>query len=543
MSGLLFNASRGRWLRQFNIQASGDNTTFVDWGTYTATNFTDASIALFSFPIRAQFFNINVLRYANHYVNETGFPISVQALVSHEQPFSCGCPLLSNGECCPFLNMTVRNDTCIWCMDPMQISTVVINGCGKCKYGTFEHLGRCVYSRPSNAINNMQIANPMSDGVYWTTDLNINTDSQTMLMIFLTTNASFVHPCVLSPTVQCLTRTNISYIFQSAYSDPLQQMLMAQTPLVATQFLQFDRGRYSLNMTQGVIRSWAQCTGSACTGAVGALFLTRFSNQNVLLKAQQVIQPLIFNFRISNFVTTQQNTYDMAKARAEIHHYKQTDTWIVRIIGIRFQGEYVYVGWDGNMMLYNNGPYIAISNPPEHWNTLKLTDEQNTTTLEINQPITIVTHDTTYTMQNSGIQVQISYGFNFTSSPQPGDSEQIVNIVARSPQPIRLQRLALTMPDGLNVMYTSSKGFIINPSRVMDLSIACQQPVSVMVQWLTNAISIVPSDASMMLTKFAKDSCSVIYANTNSKAYWMVPARPPTPRTTQVYMGILAEFA
>ena len=98
VSGLLFNASRGRWLRQFNIQASGDNTTFVDWGTYTATNFTDASIALFSFPIRAQFFNINVLRYANHYVNESGFPISVQALVSHEQPFSCGCPLLSNGE-------------------------------------------------------------------------------------------------------------------------------------------------------------------------------------------------------------------------------------------------------------------------------------------------------------------------------------------------------------------------------------------------------------------------------------------------------------
>ena len=177
-----------------------------------------------------------------------------------------------------------------------------------------------------------------------------------MLMIFLTTNATFIHPCVLNPTIQCLARKNISYIFQSVYVDPLQQTLMTQTPLVATQFLQFDRSRYTLNMTQEVIRSWAQCTGSACTGAVGALFLTRFSNQNVLLKAQQVIQPLNFNFRISNFVTTQLNTYDMAMARAEIHHYKQTDTWMVRIIGIQFQGEYVYVGWDGDMKLYNNGP-------------------------------------------------------------------------------------------------------------------------------------------------------------------------------------------
>ena len=97
VSGFIFNKNRG-WSKELAIHASGDNVTSMDWGNFTAADFTDASFTLFSLPIRARLFRLTILRYANHYINLiTGYPLSVQALVSQTQTFTCNCPVLSNG--------------------------------------------------------------------------------------------------------------------------------------------------------------------------------------------------------------------------------------------------------------------------------------------------------------------------------------------------------------------------------------------------------------------------------------------------------------
>ncbi|MBV5346100.1 MAG: hypothetical protein JZU63_11620, partial [Rhodoferax sp.] len=251
VSGLIFNSNtRGRWLREIQINASADNVTYINWGTYKAGNFSEAAVAVFAYPIRAQYFRITVLRYANHFINDssTGFPISVSALAGQTQPFGCGCPLLSTGLCCPFQNMTVKNDTCVWCIDPTQISTVVVNGCGRCKPGTFEFQGRCVYRRVSNANNRLQIDNPESDGVFWTAGLQISRDPRTAVVLFLTKNATFVHPC-LSPAANasCIATANSSTYFpisQEAAYDAPSALKRLDVPVVSDQYIQFDRGRY-----------------------------------------------------------------------------------------------------------------------------------------------------------------------------------------------------------------------------------------------------------------------------------------------------------
>ena len=186
VAGLTFASSRGRWLREVAVEASDDNATFIPWGKYAFRNFTDASLALFAQPVRARFFRVTVLRYANHYVNSTaGFPFAAGALASQTQPFGCRCPQLASGECCPFVNMTVRNGTCVWCMDPLDIATVMVDGCGRCRAGTFEHQGRCVRRRLPNALNTLAVYDPRSDGLTWSARVNVTTDAGTTVSLFL----------------------------------------------------------------------------------------------------------------------------------------------------------------------------------------------------------------------------------------------------------------------------------------------------------------------------------------------------------------------
>ncbi|MBV5346102.1 MAG: hypothetical protein JZU63_11630, partial [Rhodoferax sp.] len=89
--------------------------------------------------------------------------------------------------------------------------------------------------------------------------------------------------------------------------------------------------------------------------------------------------------------------------------------------------------------------------------------------------------------------MSIGYGFNFSTTPSPGDSEQIIFISAKSPQPIRLKNLAILAQE-FTVLYTTPKGFITDPKRVLDLGMACSQPTPTLSQWITNAMSILPDN-------------------------------------------------
>ena len=184
VAGIVLNGQRTLWWREFSVSASDDNRTYIDWGNYTAANYS-SSMALFSYPIKARYFRINIRKYANHYVNlTTGVPISVQALVSPTQPFSCMCPTLSSGECCPSSNMRIINDKCVWCMNPGLLSTVMVNGCGVCKEGTFEYNGRCVYRVPAFQGTNFSVDNvAVSDGVLWSVDFNITASDNVWLYL------------------------------------------------------------------------------------------------------------------------------------------------------------------------------------------------------------------------------------------------------------------------------------------------------------------------------------------------------------------------
>jgi hypothetical protein len=547
VAGLSFNSNRARWLRQINVQASADNFTFLDWGTYTALNFSHAATTLFTYPIRAQFFRVTVLRYANHYINETtGFPVSVSALVTQTQPFGCSCPQLSNGSCCPFINMTIRNDTCTWCMDPKQLSTIMINGCGKCKRGTYEYLGRCLYARPTNTKNTFQLTEPATNGLFWTVNTTLTADSNTALFLYLTSNNS-PHPCSMgNRTADCLGADPGTYIrVLSEAVNTNGSINRLDIPQIISQYLQFDRGRYVLNMTQPTIRAWAACNSLACNGYAIALFVTSFKN-SPNIKTQAVWQALQFNFEIPSFQLEVSGNQDTSPARIELHHFIG-DAWFFRVKGVSLRGTGFYVRWDqSEWSLYSNtegGELKKIDPPPETWTTVSISDYMNVTKLHAHQPMKTIVHDATAQTQHSGIHVQITYGFNFEPTPSPGDSDQLVLVIAKSQRPIRLKRLAIISPGlGITTTYTNAKGFIVDSTRVLELNTACSNPTSTLVAWLTQAIWILKDNPPAILTNFIKTSCSLVTKNQVSNAYWLIPARAPTPRTASYQMDVVAEF-
>ena len=547
VSGLSFNSDRTRWLRQINVQASADNHRFIEWGTYTALNFSVAATTLFSYPIRAQFFRITILRYANHYINDTtGFPLSVSALVTQTEPFGCSCPQLSNGHCCPFLNMTIRNDTCVWCMDPKQLSTVMINGCGKCKRGTYEHLGHCLYARPPNTKNTFQLSHPATNGLFWTANTTLIADSNTAIMVYLT-QKNALHPCALkNATAECIDAEPDTYtpiLSEAVYTNNAMRRL--SNPQIVSQYLQFDRGRYVLNMTQPAIRAWATCDSLSCNGYAVALFVTFFENGSVM-KTQCILQALEFKFEIAGLLLEVGGPQDTTLAKIELHHFTP-EAWFFRVVGVSLRGPGYYVQWDqSDWKLYNNTEGIEFKStdpPPQTWNTVRISDYINATKLQAHRPMKTIVHDASIQTWNSGIHVEISYGFGFKPTPSPGDSDQLVLVTAKSQRPIRLKRLAVVSPGlGITTTYTNPKGFIVDPTRVLDLNTACYRPTSALVTWMTQAIWILRDNPPAVLINFIKTSCSLITNDQVSNAYWLIPARAPTPRTASYQMDVVVEF-
>ena len=482
VSGLVLGAGRDRWLRDIAIEASDDNTTFLAWGRYAFRNFTQASAAIFAYPIRARYFRLTVMRYANHHVNVSGFPLNVAALVSQAQPFGCRCPLLSSGACCPFANMTVRNDTCVWCMDPQLITTVVVDGCGRCRPGTFEDGDQCIMRRRPNPVNSFTVGAPRWDGLNWTARINATTDGQSQMQLFLGPH----------------------------------------TPI--SQYLQFDRGRL-LSLPKALIAS--QCQGAQpCTAAIVASF-------RGLGPPQIIAQPVVFDLSVPAWAFTV-----AAQGPATLVELHSMGAWWALRLGTPLRGRLVYVAWNGGPeAAYNNtGALVAIDPPPAERRSLRVHD--NVTRLAAFAPFTTVAHGPQTNAQLGGIMVKILYGLGLRDRPAPGDSEQIVTITAWSPQPIRLKRLATTL-GGLSVLYTTSKGFIIDASRVVDLALACTQNTP-LTPWLAQAIALLEPAP---LKAFADGACAQIASGAVSKMYWLKPTIGAVGRTEAFGMQVLAEFA
>ena len=598
VSGLAFSNDRARWLKEFEVHASDDNSTFIPWGAFNMSNFTSASLALFSYPIRARYFRITVQRYNNHYVNSSaGFPLKpIQALVSHDQPFTCGCPMLSSGACCPFINMTVRNDTCVWCMDPGNIMTRMVDGCGKCKQGTFEHAGRCYLQMKQYPTNSLSVGSPFSNGLEWSIDINVTTDARSMVTLFLVkggVEGVKQHPCIKENTEQssglistcCLKNEeegNSNLVSNSApsyasilwnYVTPLDQTnypdgycpieaSSTDPPSSIKQFIQFDRGRqppysYTLSFTEQEIRSWTSCNNATgiCTGTVGAIFITAMAKPPITSFLPQLVhQQLQYNLNVPSLVCTTLRPLPM-QARAELHYYAMADTYTVRILGMEMSGDFVRYQWVSSDFVADwveipNSLELIISHLPLNDPTFAASSlrimDATTTTLRIDPPITPVTHGSLSRSTHSGISVEIQYGFGFSSLPAYGDTDQIIIVTARSTQPARLKRLVtVTNPGGQIVTYTTSKGFISDTKRVLDLGAACYQENSVLSKWLLQAVQLLDTEG-LPHKEFVKRSCRMVISGEVAKAYWLVPYRgllPIVDRIAPAGVDVIAEFA
>jgi len=567
VSGFVFSSERTRWLKEFDVQASDDNRTFLPWGSFSMSNFTAASLALFSLPIRARFFRVTVSKYAHHYVNtSSGFLLTpVQALVSRDQPFTCACPMLASGACCPFINMTVRNDVCEWCMDPGDIMTRVIDGCGKCKPGTFEHAGRCYPRVPVEPINSLSVGRPSSNGVDWRVEVNHSTDPRSVVMLFVA-NRTQPHPCAGPQSGTALS--SACCLLQGGLARPYVPVLWNFTPpqdnanaicrIEASlnpphsvrQFVQFDRGRGGsvLSFSEMEIRDWAACTDDGvCTGVIGALFLTTLGPLPASDFVPQLIQqPLRFDLRVPTMVCATLRLLP-EHPRAELHYYAATDTYTVRTLGVVF-GEKVWFQWtrapDSNVtwtLAQNSANELVVSAPPP-LASLRLTDR--ITTLRIDPPLSPVVHGAVTRSASVAILVEITYGFGFSALPAFGDTDQIILVTARSTQPARLRRLLTTArADGQITAYTNAKGFIADTRRVLDLGIACYQDKTALHRWLLQALQLLDTNG-LPYVEFARRSCQLVTSGEVAKAYWLVPWRGPiVDRTAAAGVDVLAEFA
>ena len=100
----------------------------------------------------------------------------------------------------------------------------------------------------------------------------------------------------------------------------------------------------------------------------------------------------------------------------------------------------------------------------------------------------------------------------------------------------------VSLDQGITTTYTTSRGFIADPSRVLDLGLACTRSPNTLMRWITRAIWILNDSPPGVLVDFVQRSCAQITEKRVSNAYWLVPARAPTPRTAAFHMNVVVEF-
>ena len=462
VAGLFFGASSQlQWVKEFSVQASDDNVSFLPWGMYTQENYTTAQTVLFGLPIRASSFRLNITKYANHYLNETSFGIAIAALSSDTQPFSCGCPVLPSGECCPYMNMTVKDGKCEWCKDPNLLHVVMINECGVCKNGTVEQGRRCVPIAPVASFPplGLYIGNiSISASRTWRINVLASGEAHSM---FLRPVSMSDHPCQTVPIATCLHRAL-----------PADYVVLYSNRSIVHAFLRgVTQGTFVLEMSSSQIESWTVCSpiSSWCTGVLGVAYT--FGDGFVKVIERQVqfklwIAPPPFA------MMTRHATVALPLA-AEVHVYQHAAflrmdaaNWMLDS-AVSFQcahqAEWLLVNVLSDPMWMLQLPGGVLLDP---WCTrfrIKgRVSAHRDAVVAVDRPEAFVYHGRSVELQHAPIRAELSYGLSRGHAPLPGDSERLITVRATSQVPMRFNGMSVTRATGESEISAEFPDYVLN---------------------------------------------------------------------------------
>jgi hypothetical protein len=452
-------------------------------------------------------------------------------------------------------------------MDPKDIHTTVIDGCGRCKAGTMPLGGsstRCVpivqYGSVSTAENKFNIVvvavggavNTSDSGGTWVVHMDVESRRSTTMMVFFLTTSDEL-PC-LTPVSTSTCLDSFSRDFKPILWDIDLNETSGLLPVarssrgVNLQYLQFDRGRTALVLNRDTIRSWAICSSvSLCEGKLGVLFIDVIESSPSLFFADVIRYPLIFELDlpppppIMNSMVFHFSRY-AALTSVEIHNIVDKNQYVIWVPTTTTTTQannnnnntlVTAVKWDDD-------PYqeavevdgiMTFPPPPIAWLTMRIIAGGQQYTVV--PPVPVVVKGSSLGLQGvkKSIQVKIAYGLELKSTPKAGDTEQLITISAVSNEPVRLMRLSSNV-DGLLAVYTSPKGFITDTRRALDLVVACNGMMSVtaMVTWLESIIGLMDTDMASFTTR----SCDWVRNGNVSKLYWLVPVKRANVTRNQV---------
>jgi hypothetical protein len=461
VAGLFFGvSSQVQWVKEFSVQASNDNVTFLPWGTYTQDNYTTAQTVLFGLPIRASSFRLSITKYANHYLNGSSFGIAVSALSSNTQPFSCGCPVLPSGECCPYMNMTVKDGKCEWCKDPMLLNVVVINECGVCKNGTIERDKRCVPMAPVAGFPplGLYIGNiSISASRTWRINVLASGEAHSM---YLRPVSMSDHPCQTIPIATCLDRAlPADYV-----------VLYSNRSIVHSYLRGATHGLFVLEMSSSQIQLWTECPQiSWCTGVVGVAYTVGEGFVKVIERRVQ------FNLWIvpPPFATVSKIDSVALPLAAEVHVYQHaaflrmdaTDWMLDGVVSFQcaHQEEWLHVNVLSDPMWMLQLPRGVLADPRcTRFRVKGRVSANRDAVVAVDRPATFVYHERRVELEHAPIRAELSFGLARGRSPLPGDSERLITVRATSEVPMQFNSMSVTRATGESEVATKFQDYVLN---------------------------------------------------------------------------------
>jgi hypothetical protein len=432
--------------------------------------------------------------------------------------------------------MEVRNNSCVKCMDPSDINTVMVDGCGRCKKGTIA-LGsslRCVLEIPSSVSTMISVSNVISDRDEWKVEVSVsNHASSTILVMFLTNSEEF--PCI--PPISsrhCFSAfsNNSIPVLWDMNLNVSTDSVVRTTREINKQYLQFDRGRFFLSMARDNISAWAVCSGmDICTGYLGVLFIEPVSSSSPSFHFSLIKQALRFEMITAPVKSVVYGfPRQLIPLAVEFHQLLDTGQYRLLMSNNPPANHPVYIQWGygpSNQTSVGVDGVIVGLLPSLGWTSSYVRIYSGDQQYVLHPPIPLLkkTGSSPLSLQSTKeyTRVRILYGLAMRPAPEPGDSEQLITISAVSKKPLRLVRLASTVGSTTTV-YTTSKGFINDPRLVLDLVVACSGMMSMdgMVDWLESVLGLIDSDTK----PFVERLCRSVSGGEVSKLYWLAPSLP-----------------